>query len=291
MKLAGLARSAETFALNPYLGPMDAKSQDISTFVRDLREAREYRKMSLNQIARDTKIQVEYLEALESGNWDRIGGPFLKGYLSSYADAVGMVREKVMKRFDELGYQLQPVSTGSTPRETPFQPLPGSPAQEDEGQGPLVPPLWTVLPRGVKALIFGVLIGLPLLLFTLLLLSFGGSDSPAMEGFESTLDQSRITSEERRQTLDEFAPFELEIRLSRPAALHVFSRDSIFFRGSLGSDSSLSLKSRSEVTIDTERLQELSVRRNGEELSLPADSGRAELRVSRQGIQAILRKL
>ncbi len=270
---------------------MDAKSPDISTFVRDLREAREYRKMSLEQIARDTKIQVEYLEALESGNWNRIGGPFLKGYLSSYADAVGMVREKVMKRFDELGYQVQPLSSGSAPRETPFQGQPGEHESEPEHERPLVPPLWMVLPNGVKVLIFTVLIGLPVLLLSLLLLSFGGSGTPSMDAFESTLGQSRITSEERRQALDEFAPFELEIRLSRPAALQVFSHDSIFFRGSLGSDSTLSLESRSEVTIDTERLQELSVRRNGEELSLPADSGRAELRVSRQGIQVIPRKL
>jgi hypothetical protein len=74
----------------------------IAFFCKDLRDAREFRQISLDEAAQITRISREYLEALENGRWDGIPAAYLRGYLGSYADAVGMNREKVLRGFDHL---------------------------------------------------------------------------------------------------------------------------------------------------------------------------------------------
>lgn len=270
---------------------MAATSDNIQHFVQDLREAREYRRMPLEQVARDTRIAIQYLKALEAGEWDRIPGPYLRGYLTSYSDAIGMVRDKVLKRFEELGYHGTAESSEGRPSERPpFSRGEDSPALDPSPQV-LVPTLWQVMPSSLKISLLAVLGLVPLVLLWFLFSLGGNDDDPPAEAFETTLEQHLDERQERRQVLEGFAPFELKISLMRPAALQVFSRDSLFFRGNLGSDNSLVLQSRSEVVVETERLQDLRLWRNGEAIALPPDSGRADLHVSRQGVQVILRKL
>ena len=74
----------------------------IAAFCKELREAREYRQMTLNEVARATRISVEFLQALESARWDQIPRAYLRGYLGLYAFAVGMNREKVLRSFDHI---------------------------------------------------------------------------------------------------------------------------------------------------------------------------------------------
>jgi hypothetical protein len=74
----------------------------IAAFCKELREAREYRQMTLNEVARATRISVEFLHALESARWDQIPRAYLRGYLGLYALAVGMNRDKVLRSFDQI---------------------------------------------------------------------------------------------------------------------------------------------------------------------------------------------
>jgi len=67
-----------------------------------LREARGYRRVTTAEVAAATRVTPEYVEALESGEWGKIPAAYLRGYLSLYASAVGMNREKVLRTFDRL---------------------------------------------------------------------------------------------------------------------------------------------------------------------------------------------
>jgi hypothetical protein len=74
----------------------------IAAFCRDLREARRYRQVTLPEVAEATRVNLEYVEALETGRWDEIPAAYLRGYLALYAQAVGMNRDKVLRSFDQM---------------------------------------------------------------------------------------------------------------------------------------------------------------------------------------------
>jgi hypothetical protein len=92
----------------------------IVIFAKDLREAREFQQMTLEEAARATRISLDYLEALESGQWDQIPRAYLRGYLALFAEAVGMNREKVLRGFDNL-HSAHVTASGAVLDET--QPL------------------------------------------------------------------------------------------------------------------------------------------------------------------------
>jgi cytoskeletal protein RodZ len=56
-----------------------------------LREARERRGLQLTDVQRETRIRVRYLQALEEERFDLLPGEaYVKGFLRSYADALGL---------------------------------------------------------------------------------------------------------------------------------------------------------------------------------------------------------
>ena len=80
-----------------------AQSSFIAAFADELRRAREYNQISLDDVVRQTRIAREYLAALEHGEWEKIPFPYLRGYLAQYAQASGMNVDKVLHGYDELG--------------------------------------------------------------------------------------------------------------------------------------------------------------------------------------------
>ena len=69
-----------------------------------LREKREARSISLEEIASATKIVPRYLDALESDHLDAMpGGFFVKGIIRTYAQAVGLDPEEVLGRYKAAG--------------------------------------------------------------------------------------------------------------------------------------------------------------------------------------------
>jgi hypothetical protein len=74
----------------------------IAAFCRELREAREFQLVTLEDVARMSRITIEFLEALERGQWDQIPPAYIRGYLGSYAQTVGMNRDKVLRTYDQL---------------------------------------------------------------------------------------------------------------------------------------------------------------------------------------------
>jgi transcriptional regulator with XRE-family HTH domain len=69
-----------------------------------LRQEREARNISLEEIASATKIVSRYLEALEADSLDMMpGGFFVKGIIRNYARAVGLDPDEVLGRYKAAG--------------------------------------------------------------------------------------------------------------------------------------------------------------------------------------------
>ncbi len=79
-----------------------AKSSFIAAFAEELRRARVYNRIELSDVAEQTHLGVEFLEALEQGRWEAIPAPYVRGYLYLYAQAVGMNVDKVLQSYDDL---------------------------------------------------------------------------------------------------------------------------------------------------------------------------------------------
>lgn len=61
-----------------------------------LRAAREDKKLTLEEVAEQTRIPRRHLEAIESADWDRLPAPtYTIGFAKSYASAVGLDRNEV----------------------------------------------------------------------------------------------------------------------------------------------------------------------------------------------------
>ena len=79
-----------------------------------LRAAREKKKLSLEDVANQTRIPLRHLQSLEEGDWSRLPAPtYTIGFAKSYASAVGLDRNEIADdlRADMGGFR--PDSTGS----------------------------------------------------------------------------------------------------------------------------------------------------------------------------------
>ena len=90
--------------------PIDAPADEYvepqpSTVGSELRQAREEKGLSLEDIAAQTRIPRRHLESLETSDWQRLPAPtYTTGFAKSYASAVGLDRTHVAERLrDEMG--------------------------------------------------------------------------------------------------------------------------------------------------------------------------------------------
>jgi cytoskeletal protein RodZ len=75
-----------------------------------LREAREAHSYSVEQIARDTHISKQYLEALELENFSVLpGNTYVVGFLRNYAEYLGLDPEELVTLYKNIRIQEQPM--------------------------------------------------------------------------------------------------------------------------------------------------------------------------------------
>ncbi|NLC51714.1 MAG: DUF4115 domain-containing protein [Firmicutes bacterium] len=80
-----------------------------------LRKKREEQNISLQEISKQTKIQVRLLEALESGDPTPFAGDvYVKGALRSYADIVGLDDKEIIKAYNDWRKGSEDVDEGNT---------------------------------------------------------------------------------------------------------------------------------------------------------------------------------
>ena len=72
----------------------------IDTVGSSLRRQRETKRMALSEVSRVTRIPLTTLEAIEQDHFDDLPGEvFVKGFLKSYAQTVGLVPDDVVARY------------------------------------------------------------------------------------------------------------------------------------------------------------------------------------------------
>lgn len=65
-----------------------------------LRNARLQKGMNLEDVSKKTKIRVKYLSYIEQNAWDELPGTtYAKGFVKSYASAVGLDPDKIFMLF------------------------------------------------------------------------------------------------------------------------------------------------------------------------------------------------
>jgi len=88
----------------------------MSTFGEELRRERELREISLREVSHATKINMRYLEALESNEFEHLpGGVFNRGFVRAYCQFIGVDAEAMVNAY-MLEEQAQTDAQGE-PRE------------------------------------------------------------------------------------------------------------------------------------------------------------------------------
>lgn len=68
-----------------------------------LKETREAKGYSLEQVQQSTKIHIEYLRALENDQFDSLPSPFyVRAFLRSYAHCLGLDAQPLMDRYERV---------------------------------------------------------------------------------------------------------------------------------------------------------------------------------------------
>jgi len=87
----------------------ESESAEVVTAGQRLREAREAKGVTLEEIAAQTRIPTRHLASLEIGDWDKLpAATYSIGFAKNYASAVGLDR-------NEIGDQLRSEMGGSRP--------------------------------------------------------------------------------------------------------------------------------------------------------------------------------
>ena len=74
----------------------------MAQFYKELKELRNSRKISLEEISERTKINVLYLKAIESGNLSDIETPYLRLFLRAYAEEIGGDSQRALEQLDSF---------------------------------------------------------------------------------------------------------------------------------------------------------------------------------------------
>ncbi len=73
---------------------------DVGKFLKEIREEK---KITIEEVAEETKIQKRYLVALEEEKFEELPGEaYIKGFLKNYASALGIAESEIIKRYNNL---------------------------------------------------------------------------------------------------------------------------------------------------------------------------------------------
>jgi cytoskeletal protein RodZ len=84
----------------------------MSTLGERLRQERESRNITLQEISESTKIALRYLEALEGDDFASLpGGVFIKGYVAAYAQHIGVELDPLIEAYALVQQPREPEAT------------------------------------------------------------------------------------------------------------------------------------------------------------------------------------
>jgi cytoskeletal protein RodZ len=81
----------------------------MSTVAEQLRQAREARKLTVQQVAEITKVRSDHVRAVEEGNYDVFSAPvYIRGFVRTYSGLLKLDVAQVMSALDaELGQTVK----------------------------------------------------------------------------------------------------------------------------------------------------------------------------------------
>ncbi len=92
----------------------------MESYGEKLREAREEKQLTIDQVARETSITHQYIAALETEDAEVFPGePYMVGFLKNYADYLGVSSEELLKLYHAKKIQESPVPTELLKRNKP----------------------------------------------------------------------------------------------------------------------------------------------------------------------------
>lgn len=99
----------------------------MNWFAEELHKQRITKGISLNEIASVTRISVQFLEALEQGNFEALPQTYIRAFIREYASSVGLNPVEALQRYDLfLGKKLEPISPRKEPERQEVREEPSS---------------------------------------------------------------------------------------------------------------------------------------------------------------------
>ncbi len=222
----------------------------MSSFGEELRKQRELRQITLQEIAKTTKVNLRFLEALERDDFDALpGGLFTRGFIRAYSSHLGLDPEAMVNAYL---YQIGQARTEEHPRAHRNPDLPR--LQRDRRVSlRRWPPAWSLAAAA--------------LLLTAALLWFvvpaGGNDPEEKEDeVQPQTAQAQETTATAGQVLEIVALRRVNVRVACGA------QDPLERRVEQGER--LTFPCPTAFQLHAARAGSLQVRLNGEEVALPA---------------------
>lgn len=82
----------------------------MAQFYKELKELRESRGISMEEISDRTKINIRYLHSIESGEFSEIEIPYLRLFLRAYAEEIGGDSDRALEQLDSYLGTSRPIS-------------------------------------------------------------------------------------------------------------------------------------------------------------------------------------
>ena len=90
--------------------------ENSEQFFEEFKATRKLKKLSVNDIAKKIKLQKEYINAIESGNFDILSPVYIRLFLKSYCEYLEMDTDKILRQYEEY---ISGKSKKKTSDETP----------------------------------------------------------------------------------------------------------------------------------------------------------------------------
>lgn len=102
--MINLAKSLDNLDMEPVIPPIAEPVEVFHDIGRQLKEFREQRKLSVEQVSKGLKIRGTYIRALEEGRFQNLpGNIYAGGYIKNYTDYLGVNGEPLLASFRGAG--------------------------------------------------------------------------------------------------------------------------------------------------------------------------------------------
>ncbi|HLF29354.1 MAG TPA: RodZ domain-containing protein [Anaerolineae bacterium] len=244
-----------------------------------LRQTREARGLSLEQVQKATRIKRVFLEAIEDNRFEELPGLVqARGFVRSYANHLGLDPDTLLVQFDSaLGREVStPLSRQTVTNGRPKSETPRAPTAYRSASAKPSPPE-SSLPIPLPILIVGALILFALGGF-LIIRAFGGEAPAPTQTLPPSVPASANRIPERTATL----PPTGEVALTLTSSEHVWVRVSqdgfTAFEGMLQPGEAQTWQAEQQVIVETGNGAALNVAVNGEDLGVLGPRNRVVVR-------------